>query len=490
MEEQMAQNARTRLIARPPVQARSAGGMTLTIDAVGEQLWGLLTSMRFVLVVILGLALLVLAGTLIMQAPAGVAGNPDAMAEWVGQVRPRYGGWTPVLETLQLFTAFTSVWFKILMTALSISLVACSIHRVRGLWRTAARPRVDVGDRFFEHAPQREAILARQAPAQAVASLRGALRQHRYRLLVAEDEDGLHAYADRNRWAPMGSLIGHLSLLFIVAGAIIGTSFGFRDTSFIVAEGATVPVPADGLSLQLVSFKDAYDPVTGMPADYASDVILYRGGERVARQVVRVNEPLRYDGVSFYQSFFGAAAVVRVTDSSGAVLHAGGVPLAWSTNDDSRRVGTFTLSGSGLTVWVVESAGTDDPLIQPGQVRLEVYETSGDGQPIALQTIDQGQPTTLAGLDFTFERESAYTGLSVARDPGAPLVWLGALMLIGGFSVVLVFPNRRVWFRITARRGGSAVALASVGRQDSGLGRDFTDLVTDLRRALQAPAKS
>ncbi len=487
----MAQNARTRSLVRSPLRAQPAGQDDASaVDSVLEPLWGLLTSMRFVLVVILALAVLVLAGTVIVQAPAGVAGNPEAMADWVGQVRPKYGGWTPVLETLQLFTAFTSVWFKILMTALSISLIACSVHRVKGLWHTATRPRIDVGDRFFEHAPQREAILGRQDPSEALGSIRGALGQHRYRLLVTEDEDGIHAYADRNRWAPMGSLIGHLSVLFIVAGAIVGTSFGFRDTGFIVAEGATAPVAADGLSLQLVSFKDAYDPLTGMPQDYASDVILYQGGEQVARQVVRVNEPLRYDGVSFYQSFFGAAAVVRVTDSSGTVLHAGGVPLAWSTNDDSRRVGTFSLSSAGLTVWVVESAGTDDPLIQPGQVRLEVYETQGDGQPIALQTIDQGTPATVAGLDFTFERESAYTGLSVARDPGAPLVWLGALMLIAGFSVVLVFPHRRVWFRITSRRGGSAIAMASVGRQDSGIGRDFTDLVTDLRRALQPPAKS
>lgn len=479
----MAQNAQVRPLAAQQDEA-IPGAEAAPLDSVLERLWGLLTSMRFVLVILLGLAALVLVGTIVVQAPPGVSGDPQALADWVSQVRPKYGGWTGVLETLQLFTAFTSVWFKILMTALSISLVACSVQRASGLWRTAARPRVRVSDHFLENAPQRETILARHDPEASLARMREVLARHRYRATV-EGEDGLHLYADRNRWAPMGSLVGHLSLLLILAGAIIGTSFGFRDSSFVVAEGSTAAVPVDGLSLQLVSFRDSYYAETGAPADYASDVILYKDGREVARQVVRVNEPLRYDGVSFYQSFFGAAAVLTVKDSAGSQLFAGGVPLAWTTNDSSRNVGTFVLSSPGLTVWVVDSAGTNDPVIKPGQVRLEVYESTGDGQPIDTQTIDPGIPTTVAGLSFTFERQNSFTGLSVSRDPGAPLVWAGALLLMAGFIVVFLFPHRRVWARISARRGSSTVSLAAIGRHDSGVGREFTALVTDLRRALQ-----
>ena len=48
------------------------------------------------------------------------------------------------------------------MAALTISLIACSIHRIPGMVRTATKPRVDVGPAFFEHAPQHEAIVVRQ----------------------------------------------------------------------------------------------------------------------------------------------------------------------------------------------------------------------------------------------------------------------------------------------------------------------------------------
>lgn len=486
----MAQNARSRLLAHQVLEIEAANETVLApVDHALERLWHLLTSMKFALVLILAFAVLSLVGTILVQAPPGTLGDAQAKTDWIAQVRPKYGGWTGILDQLQLFAVFQSIWFKVIVTGLSISLVACSVHRVRGLWRTAAHPRISVGDRFFEHAPQQETIVGHQTPAAASEHIREVLKHHRYRSLV-EDEDGLHLYADRNRWAPLGSLIGHLSLLLILAGAIVGSTFGFRDSGFVVAEGSTAAVATDGLSVKLISFKDSYYAETGAPSDYASDVILYKDGQQVARQTVRVNQPLRYGDVSFYQSFFGPAAVMKVADSSGKDVFAQGVPLAWSTNDNSRRVGTFVLPDADLTVWVVESAGTDDSLIKPGQVRLEIYKSDGDGQPIATQTIDQGKATTVQGLAFTFERENSFTGLSVSRDPGAPLVWLGALLLLAGFVLVFMFPHRRLWARITARRGGSTIALAAVGRHDTTVGREFTELVTDIRRALQTPAKA
>lgn len=483
----MSQDVQARSMVSPPPVERAP--VLAPLEDVFDRIWQLITSMRVVLVVILALAVLVLVGTVVIQAPPGTFDNPQAKTDWIGQVRPKYGGWTDVLATLQLFTAFQSIWFKVLVTALSISLLACSVHRVRGLWVTAAHPHVVVGDQFFAHAPQRETIVARTSQQASLAGVADVLARHHYRMQVEDDGD-LHVYADRNRWAPLGSLFGHLSLLLILAGAIVGTTFGFRDGSFVVAEGSTAPVATDDLSVRLVAFRDAYYTDTGTPSDYASDVILYQGGREVARQTVRVNEPLRYGDVSFYQSFFGPAAVLAVKDASQQTIFSGGVPLAWTTNDSSRQVGTFALSDAGLTVWVIGSSGTDDTLIKPGQVRLEIYQTSGSGQPIATETLDPGKPASVQGLTFTFDRENLFTGLNVSRDPGAPLVWIGALLLFGGFTVVFVFPHRRLWGRLTTSRGRTTLALAAIGRHDTTVAAEFTCLVTEIRQALQAPAAS
>jgi cytochrome c biogenesis protein len=277
----------------------------------------------------------------------------------------------------------------------------------------------------------------------------------------------------------------------ILAGALVGSMWGFRDSQFMLAEGETSAVPTkDGLAITLTSFKDAYDPKTGAPIDYVSDVTLTRGGQVVAQQLVRVNEPLRFEDVSFYQAFFGPAAILTVKDSAGKEVFSGGVPLAWTANNGGNKIGSFTIPGQNLTAWVVATTGPDDPTIKPGQVAIELYKAD-TGDPVVQKSIDQGKATDINGLTYTFEREAKYTGLNVAKDPGTPIVWLGCFLLVVGFVVRLYVPFRRVWGRLEARpHGGSSLSIAAVGRHDSALDAEFTSIVTDIRQAVTGQAKS
>ncbi len=505
----MAHNARTRPLAAanggasaqptpaptpaPATAAPAASqdeGALGGIDRVLEGLWHLLTSMKVALVLILIFAGLSMIGTLVIQAPPGVLGDPQAKADWIDSIRPKYGGWTGLMDQLQLFEIFGSIWFKVVVGALSISLIACSVHRVTGLWRTATRPHISVGERFFEHAPQHEVIQLHAEPAAAEAQMRETFRHRRYRTLT-EDDGTVHLYMDKNRWAPLFSLVGHLSLLLIVIGAIVGGAMGYRDGNFMLAEGASAAVPTvEGATIKLEAFRDSYYAETGAPADYASDVVVYQDGAEVARHTIRVNDPLRYEGMTFYQAFYGTAAAMEVADADGTVVFEEGVPLAWSTNDGARKVGTFVVPSAGLTVWVIGTAGPGDPMVEPGQMRVEVYEASGNGAPVAAETIDQGKSAEIAGLTFTFNRETQFTGLSASKDPGAVLVWIGSILLLVGFTVVFMFPHRRVWGRIVARPGGSTVSLAAAGRKETIAGKEFTDIVNDVRRASSVPTKA
>jgi cytochrome c biogenesis protein len=191
--------------------------------------------------------------------------------------------------------------------------------------------------------------------------------------------------------------------------------------------------------------------------------------------------------LSFYQSFYGPAAAMRVADASGTEIFASGVPLAWSEGDSGRRIGSFVIPGADLTVWVIGTAGTGDPVVAPGQMRVEVYKGS-NGTAVAAQTIDQRTSVALAGYTFSFDREMQYTGLSVARDPGTPLIWLGSLLMIAGFVLVLMFPHQRVWGRLVMRKDGRGMlSLAAAGRRDVTANTEFTNLVTDIRAASSTP---
>jgi cytochrome c biogenesis protein len=476
--------------AAPAAAAATGPSVMDRVDGLLEGLWHLLSSMRVAMLIMLAIAALGVAGSLLMQVPSDIVGNAQQEALWVDSVRPRYGGWTDVLSTLGLFNVFNSILFRVLAAALTISLIACSIHRVPGMVRTVRNPRIDVGPAFFEHAPQHEAIVVRRDAAATREIVEGVLRARRYRTLVTDDGT-VHLYADRFRWAPFAGLVAHLSIVVIMAGAIVGGMYGYRNPEFMVTEGQTLDVVAQpGLAIELLDFTDKYDPATGRPIDYASTIVVYQDGVEVDSHVVRVNDPYRRDGLTFYQAFYGPSVLVTVRDAEGQVLlQSAGVPLAYATATDA-RYGIIAIPNTPYTAEIQGTTGGSDPNVKPGQVSFGIF-TRGASSFTDAKVIDQGTPATIGGLTVTFERETQFTGLNVARDPGVPLIWIGSALLFLGFLVRFMIPHKRVWARVVARpAGGAVVGLATLTQKDVSAGTDFEQLVSDIRAALSAPAQA
>lgn len=462
-------------------------------DPIGEQrrptlpphvrIFRWLTSMRVALVLLFVLALLTLAGTLLTQAPDAVGNDPRAYAEWLDSVRPKYGGWTGILDTLGLFAVFSSIWFKATLLLLSASVLSCSARRAPRLYRTATRPRMLMTEAFFERAPHRATIPSGADPDAALARVRAVFRSHRFRTATVSDGEGVQICADRFRWSPFGRIVAHVSFVVIVAGAVVTATGGFRDEEFAVPVGDKRSVGhGTEMTVEAKSFADSYY-TSGEPSDYASKVVLYKGGAPVKAQEIRVNHPLRYDGVTFYQSFFGPTVVVRATAEDGRVVFDRGVPLLFGSSDETHRIGRFLLPKQGLTVFVVSpESGEVDPQIAAGQTQLEVYRTATD-KPVGVQVLSQGKPAKIAGVDFTFLREREFTGLIVARDPGSTLVWIGATLLLLGMFVVFFLPHRRVRAVIRRGAGGSEIGVAAIKRRDPAFAAQFERLIEDIRSA-------
>lgn len=54
-----------------------------------------------------------------------------------------------------------------------------------------------------------------------------------------------------------------------------------------------------------------------------------------------------------------------------------------------------------------------------------------------------------------------YSGLQVNKDPGAPLVWFGFLLIGAGFITHLFFSHVRVWVRIAKVDDGHEISVAA-----------------------------
>lgn len=428
------------------------------------RLWQLLLSVRTALVLILLLTAATFAGTMIIQLPTNIPPGSTDHVQWLEKIRPRFGIWTDTLALLGLFTVFRSWWYQLLVVALLLSVGACSIHRWRVITREVFHPHVRVAATLFER-PGTDAANVAADGRTAASELRRILAARGQRVIAEEREGRVHLYADRHRYARFGSLVGHVSLAVLLVTAAVGSRVGWSDDGFVVPEGSTRDVGIDGLSVRVDSFVTESYP-TGQPKDFRSEVVLLSDGAEVARKTVRVNDPLEHNGIRFYQSFFGPAAQLRVSDGGGNVVLDDGVALAWRTDGD-RPVGYVRLARQDVTAYVIapSTGGKGDALISPGEMRLEIYQGASD-RPVKMETIAQGEGIQAAGLTFTFVREQQFTGLRVARDPTLPLIWLSSSLLVLGMTAVLCFPSRRLWALVTPSATGSRVAVLTVGRRD------------------------
>ncbi len=442
-----------------------------------------LTSMRVALVALFVLAVLTLAGILLNQAPSSVTSNQAAYAEWLSSVRPDYGGWTGILNALGLFSVFSSIWFRGTVLFLSVSVLTCSVRRFPGLWRTATRPRMVMTDAFFERAPHTARIVSEKDQGAALAALRTAFRKNGFRVSTERDGEDIHVCADRFRWGPFGRIAAHVSFVVILLGAVATGTGGFRDESFAIPVGDRMAVGhGTGLAVEAKSFVDSYYP-SGPPRAYESQLVLYKNGVPVHTQEDRVNHPMRYDGVTFYQSYFGPAVVMRAQTSSGQVIFNQGVALQYESQDEKESIGRFELPQQGLKVFVVSPrSGEIDPGIPAGSTQLEVYDIDNE-TPAGIQVLSQGKPATIAGVRFTFVREREFTGLIVAHDPGATIVWIGAALLVLGLFTTFYFPHRRVRAVLRPGAGGSEIGIAAIERRHPAFPGLFEHLVQDIRRA-------
>lgn len=431
------------------------------------------------LALILAVAILSLLGTLIAQAPAGVLSDPASAEQWLDSMRPRFGGWTGVLDFLGFFSMYRSVPFLTAVALLAVSIVACTTHRVPLLWKRATQPQLHVTEGFFTHARYRADHALPVAPERVEAVARRALKSRGFRVLDDERGPGINLYADRFRWGPFGTAVARASFVIILMGFVVSAFWGL-DTHLTIPVGTKVAVGHDtGYEVEAVSFHDSYND-DGRPIDYVSHLVLYQDGQQVAEQrEVRVNEPLRHKGVKFHQASYGIATMVRVTEGD-TELFDGGVALQWTSRDQTNSLGRFEIPERDLEVIVATPAsGRSGSTIPAGEVVFEVYPT-GSNQPLALLPVAQGGSGEAGPFVFTFEREQQYTGITVRSDPGTAWVWVGSALMVLGMFVTFGLRHRRVWVRITPEATGSRVRIGSSEKVDILYERHFSRIVAEI----------
>ncbi|MDP2916773.1 MAG: cytochrome c biogenesis protein ResB [Dehalococcoidia bacterium] len=454
-----------------------------SLSQLGDWLWRFLSSVRLVFVLMIIIIALSLVGTLVMQVPGEIAADPSRYDAWLTQVaQQKYGLWTPLLSVFKFFGVFQSPWFLAAGALLMLSILVCSLDRWKRLRRLITGGTVKQMDEYYAVGSNRaELSEVKLTTDETLAKSSAVLKRRGYRVRTETAQDKVYLAADKNRYYRLGTYLSHLSLILFILGYIIGSYWGFRNTTFIVPEGDVRDVGyGTDLSLRLISFVDEYYP-EGNPRDYRSEVILYKAGQEVDRGTIRVNHPMGYEGVRFFQSFFGTSATVEVKNpDTGEVFFKDGVPLEQIDTGMGRlNMGSFYLPAVAMDVYVFTSATrTPNPMIKPGELGVQLVHQN---RVISMDKIEKGTPKKLIGLDFTLLGEGQYSGFQVSRDPGNVLIWIASGFFMVGIALVMYFPHRQMWALIQPRAGGKGTRVLIRSTTARGFGA-----VTELRGVVKA----
>jgi cytochrome c biogenesis protein len=451
------------------------------LETAVDRVWRFFCSVRAAVVEIAILALLVLIGTLRgSSVPRAIADNIP--------------GTTTIVDRWYAWDVFHSIPFMAILGILTIAITVCTLNRAPGIWKTIQSPTITTTRGFIRNADVSAYATLSEPMDEAVESYTAGLKKRRYRVLSQKQGDAIHVYADKNRWAKLATFPFHLALILILIGGIVGARYGFKENEFIVPEGSVREVGhGTGLSVKLVQFNDSWRE-DGSPASYRSDLALFKDGKQVKEQSITVNNPMTYGTTTFYQTSFGQAAQFRVTDKDGNLVYDDSIDLGTyraSANPDA-PAGMIDLTPLGIQFNVIapdedrENAPMLDTLnLQSGQMYIQA-RTLGANAPSTMPdaVVNQGQPLKVGDYTVEFVRENRYTLLQVASNPGVPIFWTAAFLLVGGLFVTFYLPHRRIRaiFDQGGPQGATQLAMAPLAKRDWSGQKDFRNSVAELSK--------
>jgi cytochrome c biogenesis protein len=442
-----------------------------------ETLLSLFRSLKLTIALLILLALLSIIGTIIRQNASS--------AEYI----QRYGiDLYNVLNFFNLFDMYHSWWFSAILFILVINLVTCSVNRLPGVWSQAFRKPESEGlrDSMVKTLPYVEKVQLSNL-GKREGDLQSSIKKWFKMPIQFETDSAVTLYSEKGRLSRLGVPITHLSILFILIGGLIGSLYGFRG-SVNILEGETVDriylrvkdqdvEERLGFKVRCDDFNITYYNLPGNEKhvkEYTSILTILENDQEILREMIRVNHPLHYKGMAFYQSSYGA-------------IH----DISLGVQRKNEKEKTILRMFEGETI-PIPNSNTKIRLMR----YVEQVHNFGEGVQVALFKPDQRPQTVWVLKDFpnikqqgnddiffTLEGVTSkeYTGLQVAKDPGVWVVWLGSGLMIFGLIVSFFFSHQRIWVRIPKSSEGEIVVAGSANKNRVGFEKSFGQLVEEIR---------
>ncbi len=439
-----------------------------SLRSLPGDLFELLGSMRFAVSLLMFICVASLVGTVLQQNRSS--------NNYIDQFGPF---WFEVFDKFSIWHVYNSWWFLLIMGFLVVSTSVCLIRNAPKMLRDARSFREHVREGSLRAFPHRVETTEPTGVPQTVTGLKALLGRMGYAVRVREAQDGVLLAAKKGSANRLGYVFAHAAMVIICIGGLLDSElpvrlqvmFGGKQpivenmlisevpesgrlsvnnpsfrASVLVPEGGqastAVVMVGDGALVQPMPFTlklkkfivDYYS--TGMPSRFASEVeVTDPDTGKTFDSTIEVNEPLRFKGMTVYQSSF---------DDGGSTVVLKGYPLV-GVNDT-----TFSVDGTGGKT----SELTAQTAKGPRSMGIEVTAM----RPINVEDLTRGDPK---GADQSFAEHVASVAGSAAGKKNENLRNVGPSVeykLIDDAGQAHEFQN----YMLPVELDGAAVFLAGV----------------------------
>ncbi len=396
--------------------------------------------------------------------------------------------WKPstyrILSILGFLDLYHASWFFLLLALLCLNLITCSWRRFRATWKLLTLPARQMNEGQLKSLPQNGTFSKPGSPGQFLPQFQVTLARIFKKPTLLESPGSYLLFAEKEKFSRLGVYGIHLSVLVILAGSLFGSYFGFRgDVNIVEGERANRVILRGkgrvqplGFAVRLEKFDVSFYP-TGAPKEFKSTLTILEGDRAVITEPIRVNHPLTYKGISFYQANYG------ISDVEEAVLAIKDRETGKTANLPA-KLGTRTeIPGSSaafqLTRFLPDLQGMGPALqvslLQPGGSHENFW---------ILASHPEWSEKRPGRYQFTVLEihPRYYSGLQVTKDPGVWVVWGGCFLMMIGFYLTFFMSHRRVWVRLTEKRGATLVEVGGSSHRDrAGFEKEFERLKEALK---------
>ena len=429
------------------------------------------------LLVLLGLACLV--GMLIMQQ------NVDGFANYYQTLTPAQ---RLVYGKLKFFDIYHAWYFNALLAFLSINIVLASIDRFPKTWIFVSKPTLTVPTRWLESQRGSSRVEIDGDLERINGAIKRELKAAGWNNVVTTEKNGqTFMFAQIGVWNRLGAYAVHVALLTIFLGGFLTAQMGSTGqlplapgkTSDRIFETVVDLDRVNEVTMQLpfeVTFTDIEQklikkegPITASNTIDWITRFTIKDERGVHEAVAQMNRPFDFRGYRFFQASFmpigrARSITVRTTNQAGDTQEII-IPRNGSTTlSDGSKV-EFTEFRGNFRIGPEDTNEDTSAYPNPGAV-LKITPLSGTPQtayafgpqmanlPVAQKLV--------AGYKFQltdFEKVSDQHILSVQRDPGANVVYVGFILLFITLVGVFFFSHQRVWAVVEDSKDGKCNVL-------------------------------